>query len=1283
MVKFFFLVLSFLSFDILFCQSTIREKKPGEDGIINLFVKDQINGYGVSAEIKFLFHGDTKLLSTNQTGRLNLSSIPGEYKIIINAKNYKQLETHFHIISGEVLNIEVSLDKLQNNKPQDFPYNEGAILQGYIVDENSGRPLSGATVHFKSSDIKAQSDVNGFFSVKIANYSNLSQSEKGNIVRDNIVTSLIGYNSHTTNNLLILKGVTTLKISMKKGEGIVYENQIQGIFDKNFKGFESEGTNDVNGDESSGINRNQSCPTLPTSIRVGTGCPSPVNCSSPCTGTVQVMTLEAYVQSGLDNEWISSWNSESLKAGAVAYRTYGAYYVNNPVNINYDIRSDICNQAWGSATATSCINAAIATTGEVIVNSSNTIVKSEYSAENNDNNNPNSTCGDCFSGGNGWPCISDNVCCGQTFNGHGRGMCQWGSQRWAANQGQSYTWILDHYYNPGNFFRCSGTATPPSNDNCSGAISITSSSTCNYLSNQTVNDATASGKPKGSCDNYSGTPALADVWYSFQAQSSSHTVTVDPNGSSLDAVIIAYSSCASNTEIGCSDTPGGNGTLSTLSLTGLTVGNTYYIRVYDYGTQTTNGGFRICVTHTAANCPDNFETNDNCNTATNVFASPLGIGTSDYTLNATIGYAGDQDWYKVNLAACGTFTLTLSNLPLNYDMELYATGATCTSNIISGSYNSGTNNEQIVYVKSNAAAATVYVKVYPISPSTFTASSCYSLRFQWASSTVTPAVNISANPSGTICTAQSVTFTATPTNGGSTPAYQWKVNGSNVGTNSPTYTSSSLTNGQVVTCVMTSNASCTSTANATSNSITMSVSAPTTPSVSIALTSGSNPTCNGQSLTFTAAPTNGGNTPSYQWKVNGNNVGTNSPTYTTSSLTNGQTVTCVMTSSSSCVSPVSAISNGITITVTGSLTPTVSIALTSGSNPTCNGQSLTFTATPTNGGSTPSYQWKVNGNNVGTNNSTYTTSSLGNGEVVTCVMTSNLACASPATSTSNGITITITGTLTPLVSISISSGSNPTCTGQALTFTAAATNGGTTPSFQWKVDGINVGTNSSSYTTSSLTNGQIVTCVMTSNLSCASPATGTSNPITISVSGSVTPAIAISQSSCTGNSIGFSSGVTNGGTNPVYNWQIIAGQGTINGNGSLATLINAANGTQVQCILTSSLGCANPASVSSNIITINCIVTAVPSITGLEDFNIIPNPTDGLFVLSLKLSTLKDVSFRLFTLTGLQVHQSIIYRISGTQTIRVDGSKWSVGVYFLEMTIGKDRFTRKIELIRN
>ncbi|HAP01032.1 MAG TPA: hypothetical protein DCQ93_03810 [Bacteroidetes bacterium] len=262
------------------------------------------------------------------------------------------------------------------------------------------------------------------------------------------------------------------------------------------------------------------------------------------------------------------------------------------------------------------------------------------------------------------------------------------------------------------------------------------------------------------------------------------------------------------------------------------------------------------------------------------------------------------------------------------------------------------------------------------------------------------------------CSGSSVTFTATPVNGGTTPSYQWQVDGVNAGTNSPTFTTNSLTNGQVITCIMTSNLGGVTGNPATSNSIVMTINTAVTPAVSIALTAGSNPSCAGDAKTFTATPTNGGATPSYDWRIDGISTGTTAANYSNSGLTNGQTVNCIMASSLSCASPVTASSNNIVISITSSVTPSVSIAITSGTNPTPSGASVTFTATPTNGGSSPSYQWKIGTTNVGTNSPTYTTTALVNGDVVSCVMTSNAPCASPLTATSNSITMTVTGAIT-------------------------------------------------------------------------------------------------------------------------------------------------------------------------------------------------------------------------------------------------------------------------------
>ena len=178
---------------------------------------------------------------------------------------------------------------------------------------------------------------------------------------------------------------------------------------------------------------------------------------------------------------------------------------------------------------------------------------------------------------------------------------------------------------------------------------------------------------------------------------------------------------------------------------------------------------------------------------------------------------------------------------------------------------------------------------------------------------VTPSVSISAS-STTICSGETVTFTATPTNGGISPSYQWKLNGGNVGTNSPAYSNSSLTNGDQISCVLTSNANCASPTTATSNTITITVNSNIAASVSISASPGS--TINqGDNVTFTATNTNNVPSPSYQWKLNGNNVGTNSITYSNSFLANGDQINCVISSSSPCVTGSPATSNTITMIV--------------------------------------------------------------------------------------------------------------------------------------------------------------------------------------------------------------------------------------------------------------------------------------------------------------------------------------------------------------------------------
>ena len=176
----------------------------------------------------------------------------------------------------------------------------------------------------------------------------------------------------------------------------------------------------------------------------------------------------------------------------------------------------------------------------------------------------------------------------------------------------------------------------------------------------------------------------------------------------------------------------------------------------------------------------------------------------------------------------------------------------------------------------------------------------------------TPGITISAGATS-ICSGTSVSFSASITNGGSSPQYQWKKNGSNVGISSSIYTDAALVNSDVITCVLTSNANCVTSANATSNSIAITVSSNSAASITIAASATS--ICNGTSVVFSSSVSNPGTSLAYQWKKNSVNVGTNSSSYTNGSLSNGDIISCVLTSSSACVSSAAYNSNNITMTV--------------------------------------------------------------------------------------------------------------------------------------------------------------------------------------------------------------------------------------------------------------------------------------------------------------------------------------------------------------------------------
>lgn len=217
------------------------------------------------------------------------------------------------------------------------------------------------------------------------------------------------------------------------------------------------------------------------------------------------------------------------------------------------------------------------------------------------------------------------------------------------------------------------------NDNCVNAEAIYPNTTC-VPSSGDVAGATAGGLGKASCDAFGGTPKLFDVWYKFQATATSHTVKVSPSAG-FDAVVALHTTCTGG-QIGCADNGGGSGAAETIISNVLTIGATYYIRVYNYGSSIpTSTSFDICVM--GSNVPS-------CGTPFGLSATAITVSGATLNWSAISGATSYNVQYKKSSSStwttisAATNSHTISGLTISTAYE-FKVQAVCSS---AGSYSS-------------------------------------------------------------------------------------------------------------------------------------------------------------------------------------------------------------------------------------------------------------------------------------------------------------------------------------------------------------------------------------------------------------------------------------------------------------------------------------------------------------------------------------------------------------------------------------------------------------------
>jgi hypothetical protein len=399
-------------------------------------------------------------------GSTTLALEPGQYYLTASAANHEPMSGAVEVTTNFPFTLDFKLDpsalpdELRPESVAAARRDGYTLIQGFVAADESGEALADVRVNASPGGESAVTDARGFFRFYIP------------VDAASLTFHRPGFRMERRENLELWSGGDwTYRIRLASGGGVkVVDERIERRMD--VRTGSAGATNEVSvpsptpeqiaalfPTKNSGIHPMSTAASNAT-IRV----PRNIRVLKSDGVTVDYVTMDTYCKHVLPAEWIASWGSitggsNSLNAGAVAARCYAIAKLNGsaPGNTNYDICATTSCQVYGSTTSANTDTACNFTLNWVVI-SGGAIPSTEYSAEDN---SLGFGCGDGYTQPTGG-CTFDPVCSGETRAGHGRGMCQWGTAKWATGRKmtgnvtgvttpygyplQDWKWIVQHYY---------------------------------------------------------------------------------------------------------------------------------------------------------------------------------------------------------------------------------------------------------------------------------------------------------------------------------------------------------------------------------------------------------------------------------------------------------------------------------------------------------------------------------------------------------------------------------------------------------------------------------------------------------------------------------------------------------------------------------------------------------------------------------------------------------------------------------------------------------------------
>jgi hypothetical protein len=312
------------------------------------------------------------------------------------------------------------------------------------------------------------------------------------------------------------------------------------------------------------------------------------------------------------------------------------------------------------------------------------------------------------------------------------------------------------------------------------------------------------------------------------------------------------------------------------------------------------------------------------------------------------------------------------------------------------------------------------------------------------------------------------------------------------------------------------------------------------------------------------------------------------------------------------------------------------VSVTADQTTICQGSTAQFTAISNNGNSVPSYQWQVNGLNVGTNNSTFSWSNLNNGDQVSVVLTLTEGfCLVDDLDTSDVVVMIVNPTpAQPIISVQNNCGNS------------VLTASGYTGSLTWNTTEVTPSitvSSAGSYNVYQTVNG----CESNSANATAAP--------------KLIPTVELGNDTtiCTGSSVTLDAG--NSGS--TYSW-------TPSGSTSQTYAYTSSTaGSQIISVqVTDSNSCSN---------TDNILIT-VESCAGIEEnqadlyLKIYPNPSNGIFYIA------HDDNVNISQINVYSEDGKLIHTVSSQMNDMIDLHDVARGVYFVKILMEEGEYQERV-----